>query len=105
MHAYLANHRGVKARYLSRRHTKIDQLILTMKGTCILLLITVVCSVQARTTPNPLDLQAQFLRHLFQAAKARPRVNDEINFSADGYEVANVVSSIAGKEGISNSLS
>jgi len=70
-----------------------------MKRICILLLVTVVCSVQARTTQNLLDLQAHFLRHLCQAAKARPQVNDEINLSPDGNEVANMVRSIAGKAG------
>ena len=67
----------------------------------IIILSVTIAGVIVRATPGPyeMDIQTNYLNTLVNAAKQRPTVNGELNFSPDGKVFSNVVRSIAGKKG------
>ena len=52
-----------------------------------------------RPTPYEVDIQVDYLNSLMNAAKLRPLIDGELNFSPNEDEFSNVVKSIAGKRG------
>ena len=48
---------------------------------------------------DKMDVQTDYLHHLMTAAKLRPTVHGELNFSPHEGEFANIARSVAGKMG------
>ena len=63
------------------------------------LLTAIACGILARPAPNELDIRVQYLYRLLDSAKARPKVNGELNFLAEKEKFSNIVQSIAGRRG------
>ena len=63
------------------------------------ILSTLFSGVLTRATTDKMDVQTNYLRQVLNAAKLRPTVNGELNFSPHKGEFANIVRSIAGKMG------
>lgn len=55
--------------------------------------------VLTRAATDNMDMQTDYLRQLLNAAKLRPTVNGELNFSPHEGEFANIVRSIGGSMG------
>ena len=53
-----------------------------------------------RPTPYEIDIQADYLNSLLNAAKLRPMMDGEVNFSPNKDKFSNVVQSVAGKRGM-----
>ena len=53
--------------------------------------------VLAKAATDKMNMQTDYLRQLLNAAKLRPTVNGDLNFSPHEGEFANIVRSIAGK--------
>lgn len=67
----------------------------------IIILSVTIAGVVVRAIPGPyqMDIQANYLSTLLDAAKERPTVNGELNFSPDKKEFSNIVRSVAGQRG------
>lgn len=51
------------------------------------------------TTAREVDTRTDYLHHVMDAARLRPQINGELNFSPHEREFSNIVRSIIGKRG------